>query len=130
MMRFRLAKLPSDSGDCFFVFKFPENVSVRISFHENFGELLLFIGRLILLLTMVQQHVNFADQQCFGIFKFCKIKERKKQLNTDTFELSQTICLFIKLSVESHRLIWSKQIKIHLDFKYSETLFIRQTQFG
>lgn len=95
-------KLPSDSGDCLFVFEFAKNVCVCVGFHENFGKFLLFIGRFILLLTMIQQHVNLTDQQRFGIFKFWKGKKKsdnywndKKKFDKNGILILQNLCLFL-----------------------------------
>lgn len=53
--------LPSNSGDRLLVLEFSENVRIRIGFHEHLGEFLFLIGRFVLFLSVVQQHVHFAD---------------------------------------------------------------------
>lgn len=66
--------LPSHCGDCLLIPEFSEEIRVAECFVEHLWEFLFLFGRFVLLLTVVQQHVHFADQQGFGILEFWKRK--------------------------------------------------------
>lgn len=69
-MEFLLSEKASDAGDGLFVLEFAEVFGVVVSFKENLGKLLFLLRRLVLLFAVLQEHVNFADKQGFGVFKF------------------------------------------------------------
>lgn len=72
--------IPSNSRNCLLILEFSENVRVRVGLHEHFREFLFLVSRFVLLFPMIQQHVNLADEQCFGIFEFCKEMRNFEQL--------------------------------------------------
>lgn len=76
-MEFLLREQAADAGDGFFVLELAEVLGVVVSLQENLGKLLLFLRRLVLLLAMLQQHVNLADQQSFRVLKLWNGKGRK-----------------------------------------------------